>query len=38
MPVLPFLRMIAADCQRIQVAQVHGVCAIHRPAPSRLGV
>jgi hypothetical protein len=35
MPVL--LRTIAADCPRMQAAQVHDVCRVHLPELSKLG-
>lgn len=31
MPVLLLLRTIAADCARMQAAQVHDVCGVHQP-------
>jgi hypothetical protein len=37
MPVPVLLRTIAADCPRMQAAQVHDVCRVHLPELSKLG-
>lgn len=36
-PIPALLRIIAADCPRMQAAQVHDVCGIHLPQLSRAG-
>jgi hypothetical protein len=37
MPIPTLLRIIAADCPRMQAAQIHDVCGVHLPRLSGLG-
>ncbi len=35
-PVPALLRLLAADCPRMQADKMHDICAVHMPALSRL--